>query len=43
MSKSKKAAKSVAIMIIFTILSKFLGFFREMLIAAKYSAGTNWV
>lgn len=41
MSKTKKAAKSVVIIIIFTICSKFLGFFREMLIAAKYGADAN--
>ncbi|MCK9217055.1 MAG: murein biosynthesis integral membrane protein MurJ [Firmicutes bacterium] len=41
MSKSKKAAKSVVVIIFFTVCSKFLGFFREMLIAAKYGADAN--
>lgn len=39
MSQSKKAAKSVLIMIIFGISSKLLGFIREMLIAAKFGSG----
>ena len=41
MSKSKQAAKSVTIIIIFTIASKFLGFIRETLIAAKFGSGTE--
>lgn len=41
MSKSKQAAKSVTIIIIFTIASKFLGFIRESLIAAKFGSGTE--
>jgi putative peptidoglycan lipid II flippase len=39
MSTSKKAAKSAIIIIIFTLGSKFLGFIREVLIAAKFGAG----
>jgi putative peptidoglycan lipid II flippase len=39
MSTSKKAAKSAIIIIIFTLGSKFLGFLREVLIAAKFGAG----
>ena len=39
MSTSKKAAKSAIIIIIFTMGSKFLGFFREVLIAAKFGSG----
>ena len=39
MSQSKKAAKSVLIIIIFTIGSKVLGFIREALIANKFGAG----
>lgn len=41
MSQSKKAAKSVFIIIFFTISSKFLGFIREMMIAAKFGSGTE--
>lgn len=41
MSKSKKAAKSVAIIITFTIASKLLGFVREALIAAKFGSGAE--
>lgn len=39
MSKSAKVAKSVAIITIFTIGSKLLGFLREMLIASKFGSG----
>jgi len=39
MSTSKKAAKSAIIIIVFTLGSKLLGFFREMLIAAKFGSG----
>lgn len=39
MSKSKQAAKSVSIIIIFAFASKFLGFIRESLIAAKFGSG----
>lgn len=41
MSKSKQAAKSVTIIIIFTIASKFLGYIREALIAAKFGSGVE--
>lgn len=36
---SKKAAKSALIIMIFTLGSKFLGFIRETLIAARFGAG----
>ena len=39
MSKSRKAVRSVVIIIIFTLGSKILGFIREMLIAAKFGSG----
>lgn len=39
MSNSRKAAKSALIIIIFTLGSKFLGFFREVLIASKFGSG----
>jgi putative peptidoglycan lipid II flippase len=41
MSTSKKAAKSAIIIIIFTLGSKFLGFLREVLIAAKCSKSSK--
>ena len=41
MSKSKKAAKSVAILIGFSFFTKFLGFFREALIAKNFGAGAE--
>ncbi len=41
MSKSTQAAKSVAVITVFTIGSKFLGFFREMLIASKFGSGVE--
>ena len=39
MSKSKKIAKSALIIIILTLGSKFLGFFRETLIGEKFGSG----
>lgn len=39
MSKSKGFAKSATLIGVITLLSKFLGFFREMLIASKFGAG----
>lgn len=39
MSKSRKAAKSVGIIILFSLGSKLLGFIRETLIAAKFGSG----
>lgn len=39
MNNSRKAAKSALIIIIFTLGSKFLGFFREVLIASKFGSG----
>ena len=39
MSTSRKAAKSAIIIMIFTLGSKFLGFLREVLIAAKFGSG----
>jgi len=39
MSTYKKAAKSAIIIMIFTLGGKFLGFFREVLIAAKFDSG----
>lgn len=39
MTKAKKAAKSALIIAIFTLGSKFLGFLREVLIAAKFGSG----
>jgi len=41
LSQSKKAAKSVFIIIIFTFGSKILGFIREALIAAKFGSGAE--
>lgn len=41
MSQSKKAAKSIAIIIFFSLASKFLGFIRESLIAAKFGSGVD--
>ena len=35
----EKAAKSVMIIMVFTLLSKFLGFIREILIAARFGSG----
>ena len=39
MSYGNKAAKSASIIIIFTLVSKLLGFFREILIAANFGSG----
>lgn len=39
MSKSGRLAKSALVIIIFTLGSKFLGFLREVLIAAKFGSG----
>lgn len=39
MSNSRQAAKSALIIIILTLGSKFLGFFREVLIASKFGSG----
>ncbi|NLI90124.1 MAG: hypothetical protein GX366_06935 [Epulopiscium sp.] len=41
MLQSKKAAKSVFIIIVFSLGSKVLGFFREVLIAHKFGAGVE--
>lgn len=41
MSKSRQVAKSALIIIVFTLGSKFLGFIREVLIAAKFGSGMN--
>ncbi|MFA5577749.1 MAG: murein biosynthesis integral membrane protein MurJ [Tissierellaceae bacterium] len=41
MSKSKKAAKSIAIIIIFSFGGKLLGFIREMLIGAKFGSNAE--
>lgn len=41
MSKSEKAAKSVLIIMFFTLASKILGFVREILIAAKFGSGVD--
>lgn len=41
MSTSEKAAKSAIIIMFFTLGSKFLGFIRETLIAAKFGAGAE--
>ena len=39
MTKSKQVTKSALIIIVFTLGSKFLGFIREVLIAAKFGSG----
>lgn len=39
MDNSSRAAKSVIVIIMFTLGSKFLGFFREVLIASKFGSG----
>ncbi len=39
MSKSNTVAKSALMIAIFTLISKFLGFLREMLIAYRYGSG----
>ena len=41
MSKGKQAVKSVIAILSFTLLSKFMGFFRELAIAAKFGLGTD--
>ena len=41
MSKSINNVKSAIIIIIFTLGSKFLGFLREVLIAAKFGSGVE--
>lgn len=41
MEGTKTVAKSAAMIAIFTLLSKFLGFIREMLIAYKYGSGVR--
>ena len=41
MSQSKKVVKSALTIIIFTLGSKFLGFLREVLIAAKFGSGVE--
>jgi len=38
MTKSKQYAKSTLMIIIFSLGSKFLGFFREVLLAAKFGS-----
>ena len=39
MTNTQKAAQSAAMIAIFTLISKFLGFIREILIASKYGSG----
>lgn len=39
MGTVKKAAKSAAIIMFFTLISKFLGFLREVMIASKFGSG----
>ncbi|MCK9443850.1 MAG: murein biosynthesis integral membrane protein MurJ [Tissierellaceae bacterium] len=39
MTKSNQAVKSMLVIMIFALGSKFLGFFREILIAAKFGSG----
>ena len=41
MNKKNKAAKSVAIIILFSFGSKILGFIRELLLAARYGSGVE--
>lgn len=41
MVKNKHAIRSVFIILIFTLLSKVMGFFRELTIAAKFGLGTD--
>src|SRR5699024_9269411 len=41
MSNLKKSAKSVGIIIVFTLASKVLGFLREALIASNYGSGAG--
>lgn len=39
MSRAEKAAKSASIIMFFSLISKFLGFLREVLIASKFGSG----
>jgi putative peptidoglycan lipid II flippase len=39
MTNTRKVAQSAAMIAIFTLISKFLGFLREILIASKYGSG----
>ena len=39
MTNANKAAKSVFILAVFALISKILGFFREILIASEFGAG----
>jgi putative peptidoglycan lipid II flippase len=39
MTRTQKVAQSAAMIAIFTLISKFLGFLREVLIASKYGSG----
>lgn len=39
MTNTRKVAQSAAMIAIFTLISKFLGFLREVLIASKYGSG----
>ncbi len=39
MTNTQKVAQSAAMIAIFTLISKFLGFIREILIASKYGSG----
>lgn len=41
MSQLKKSAKSVGVIMIFSLASKVLGFFREALIASNYGSGSE--
>ncbi|MDD2572612.1 MAG: murein biosynthesis integral membrane protein MurJ [Eubacteriales bacterium] len=41
MSQAKKAARSVLIIILFTVASKLLGFVREMMMAARYGSDAS--
>ncbi|NMB33708.1 MAG: murein biosynthesis integral membrane protein MurJ [Clostridium sp.] len=41
MGKTKNTARAALIIIIFTLASKVLGFFREILIAAKFGSGAD--
>lgn len=41
MSQLKKSAKSIGVIVVFTIGSKALGFIREALIASTYGSGAN--
>ncbi len=41
MGIGEKVAKSVMIIMVFTLLSKVLGFIREILIAARFGSGAE--